>query len=61
LFDWIRPLFSAKDDFLLTRIGYDAVLFLKFLRLLRHMLLIMTVVGVCALIPINIVATQASG
>jgi hypothetical protein len=28
---------------------------------LRHMLLIMTVVGVCALIPINIVATQASG
>ncbi|KAI8330722.1 hypothetical protein BC941DRAFT_361109, partial [Chlamydoabsidia padenii] len=61
LFDWVKPLLTAKDDVLLTRIGYDAVLFLKFLRLLRHMLLIMTLVGVCALIPVNIMATRSSG
>ncbi|CAO3593097.1 unnamed protein product [Absidia cylindrospora] len=61
LFAWVKPLLTAKDDFLLERIGYDAVLFLRFLRLLRHLLLVMSIVGVCALIPVNIVATRFSG
>ncbi|ORZ15274.1 hypothetical protein BCR42DRAFT_376416 [Absidia repens] len=61
LFAWVKPLLTAKDDFLLERIGYDAVLFLRFLRLLRHLLLVMSIVGICALIPVNIVATRFSG
>ncbi|KAI8077759.1 uncharacterized protein BX664DRAFT_343414 [Halteromyces radiatus] len=58
---WVKPLLTAKDDDLLHRIGYDAVMFLKFLRLLRQLLLMMTIIGLCALIPVNIVATRSSG
>ncbi|CAO3643474.1 unnamed protein product [Cunninghamella echinulata] len=60
-FGWVKVLFRAKDDFLLERLGYDAILFLKFLRLLRRILLIMSIIGVFALIPMNIVATRYTG
>ncbi|KAI9308758.1 hypothetical protein BJ944DRAFT_236715 [Cunninghamella echinulata] len=60
-FGWVKVLFRAKDDFLLERLGYDAILFLKFLRLLRRILLIMSIIGVFALIPMNIVATRNTG
>ncbi|CAO3612958.1 unnamed protein product [Cunninghamella blakesleeana] len=60
-FAWVKVLFKAKDDFLLERLGYDAILFLKFLRLLRKILLIMSIIGVFALIPMNIVATHQTG
>lgn len=60
-FAWVKPVFKADDRYLMDRIGYDAVLFIRSIRLLRHLLLLMSIIGVCALIPINIVATYRTG
>ncbi|KAF7726472.1 hypothetical protein EC973_008707 [Apophysomyces ossiformis] len=60
-FDWVRPLLTVSDEFLIERIGFDAVMFIRFVRVLRKLLLIMSVIGIFALIPINIVATARTG
>ncbi|KAI9032519.1 hypothetical protein CLU79DRAFT_726710 [Phycomyces nitens] len=60
-FAWLKPVFSTSDSFLLERIGCDAVLYLRFLRLLRRMTGFMAFVGLCVLLPINIVATKNTG
>ncbi|KAI8384333.1 uncharacterized protein BYT42DRAFT_562165 [Radiomyces spectabilis] len=60
-FAWIKLVYSATDDFLMDRIGYDAVLFLRTIRLFKNLLLIMSLLGICVLIPINIVATRFTG
>jgi hypothetical protein len=39
----------------------DATLFIKFIRMIRKMLYVMTFLGVCVIIPINIVATSFTG
>ncbi|ORX44793.1 DUF221-domain-containing protein [Hesseltinella vesiculosa] len=57
-YSWIKPLWTVRDDYLLPRVGYDAVLFIKFLRLIRTLLWIMTIIGLGALVPVNIVATM---
>ncbi|ORX55060.1 DUF221-domain-containing protein [Hesseltinella vesiculosa] len=61
LFSWFRVILQTSDDILLEKIGYDAVLFIGFIRMLRQLMLIMTIVGVCVLIPLNIIATRFSG
>ncbi|KAG2182334.1 hypothetical protein INT43_007264 [Umbelopsis isabellina] len=61
LFDWIKPVLHTKDDVLLQKIGFDAFIFLRILRILRHILYTMTFVGVCGLIPLNIIATSRTG
>ncbi|KAI9348870.1 hypothetical protein BD770DRAFT_395139 [Pilaira anomala] len=58
---WIKPVFRVNDEILIKQIGCDAVLFIRFLRLLRKLLLCMSVVGIGALIPVYIVATKATG
>jgi hypothetical protein len=37
---WIRPVFKVKDEILIKRIGCDAVLYIRFVRLLRKLLYI---------------------
>ncbi|KAI8078269.1 uncharacterized protein B0P05DRAFT_470831, partial [Gilbertella persicaria] len=58
---WLNPVIRVSDDTLLQQIGCDALLYIRFVRLLRKLLLLMTILGVCALIPINIVATKNTG
>lgn len=58
---WIKPVFKVKDETLIKQIGCDAVLYIRFVRLLRKLLLCMSIVGIGALIPIYIVATKATG
>ncbi|KAI7847979.1 hypothetical protein BDC45DRAFT_524542 [Circinella umbellata] len=60
-FSWIKPVLKADDDFLMDTIGFDAVLFLRFIRLIRRLLIVMSIIGICALIPVNIVATYYTG
>ncbi|KAI9725333.1 MAG: hypothetical protein M1828_003349 [Chrysothrix sp. TS-e1954] len=54
LFSWIGPVQRAKEPFLVERIGVDAVIFLRFLRMLRNIFLVLTVLGCAVLIPINL-------
>lgn len=55
---WIRPVLSLNEEYMIGRIGLDAVVFLRFLRLCRLFLAIVTVIGCGAIIPINIIATN---
>lgn len=61
IFDWIKPVLHTDDDALLEKVGFDAFMFLRVLRILRQLLYIMTFIGVCGLIPINIIATSRTG
>ncbi|GAN01968.1 conserved hypothetical protein [Mucor ambiguus] len=58
---WVKPILRIKDEQLLSLIGCDAVLYIRFVRLLRKLLFYMSILGVGALIPIYIVATKATG
>jgi calcium permeable stress-gated cation channel len=60
-FSWIKPIIKIPDDILLEQIGCDALLYIRFVRLLRRLLLIMSIIGIFVLIPINIVATRTTG
>ncbi|CAO3677390.1 unnamed protein product [Umbelopsis ramanniana] len=61
LFDWIKPVLHTDDDVLLDKVGFDGYMFLKILRIFRHILYVMTFIGVCGLIPLNIIATSRTG
>ncbi|KAF9437324.1 hypothetical protein BGZ76_001211 [Entomortierella beljakovae] len=56
-FSWMRPVWSCPDEVLVDKIGLDAVVFIRFLRMCRYIFLAMGILGCCALIPINVVAT----
>ncbi|KAI7895415.1 uncharacterized protein EV154DRAFT_599321 [Mucor mucedo] len=60
-FDWFKPVMHTPDSVLIEKIGFDATFFIKFIRMIRRMLYVMTFVGVCIIIPINIVATSKTG
>ena len=54
LFGWLPPLVFTKEPELLDKIGLDAVVFLRFLRLLRWLFTGAAGLACCILIPINI-------
>ncbi|KAI8638186.1 hypothetical protein BD408DRAFT_394432 [Parasitella parasitica] len=60
-FAWFRPVMYTPDEVLIEKIGFDATLFIQFIRMIRRMLYCMTFIGVCVIIPINIVATSYTG
>ncbi|KAJ2956460.1 hypothetical protein NQZ79_g7700 [Umbelopsis isabellina] len=60
-FDWVKPVAKVTDDILIQTIGWDAVLFIRCLRMFRRMFYGLTLVGVFVLIPINIAATSQTG
>ncbi|KAI8092423.1 uncharacterized protein B0P05DRAFT_568565 [Gilbertella persicaria] len=44
-FAWFGPVIYTPDNVLIEKIGYDATLFVQFLRMIRRMLYIMTFIG----------------
>ncbi|KAI9489345.1 hypothetical protein BDB00DRAFT_962437 [Zychaea mexicana] len=60
IFSWFRPVMHTDETTLITMIGYDAVMFIRFMRMLRKMLYKMTALGLCIMV-INIVATSYTG
>ncbi|KAI9495246.1 hypothetical protein BDB00DRAFT_815269 [Zychaea mexicana] len=59
--DWLRQLAKVSDDFLIDGIGYDAVLYLRFMRTLRNILIVLTIIALAVLMPINVAATRITG
>jgi len=55
LFAWTRSVQKIEEQELVEKIGLDAVIFLRFLRMLRNIFLILTIIGCAILIPINVV------
>ncbi|EAQ91677.1 hypothetical protein CHGG_03612 [Chaetomium globosum CBS 148.51] len=58
-FNWIKPFFAIKDDYILNNCSLDGFFFLRFLRMLSIICLAGVVVVWPVLLPIN--ATGASG
>ena len=58
LFGWIPPLIRTKEQDLVDKVGLDAAIFMRFIRMLRHMFLALTVVGCGVLIPTYILAAN---
>ena len=54
LLAWIRPVRTTRETQLVDAIGLDAVVFLRFGRMLRNMFLVMSIVGCGVLIPTNV-------
>jgi calcium permeable stress-gated cation channel len=54
LLSWIGPVSKAKEDFLMERIGMDAVVFLRFTRMLRNIFVILGLIGLVIMIPVNV-------
>jgi hypothetical protein len=61
LFDWIKPVLKIKDDDLLKNIGFDAFVFIYFTRILRRLIIVITLISVFIFIPVNVVATFSTG
>ncbi|KAF9350827.1 hypothetical protein BGX34_000983 [Mortierella sp. NVP85] len=57
-FSWVGPVWSCPDNELFEKIGLDAVVFIRFLRMCRNVFFVMAIVGCGALIPINVIATK---
>ncbi|KAI8140616.1 hypothetical protein BJV82DRAFT_621820 [Fennellomyces sp. T-0311] len=60
IFSWFKPVMHTDEETLIAMIGYDAVMFIRFMRMLRQLLYKMTAVGILIMI-INIVATSYTG
>ncbi|EXJ67479.1 uncharacterized protein A1O5_09492 [Cladophialophora psammophila CBS 110553] len=54
LFSWVAPVRKASEPFLMEKIGMDAVVFLRFTRMLRNMFLVLGIIGIVVMIPVNI-------
>ncbi|KAG2227211.1 hypothetical protein INT45_008455, partial [Circinella minor] len=59
--DWLKQLAKVSDEFLIDGIGYDAVLYLRFMRTLRNILIVLTIIAITILMPINVAATKITG
>ncbi|KAG9066632.1 hypothetical protein KI688_012540 [Linnemannia hyalina] len=57
-FCWLRP--RNGDSELVEKIGLDAVVFIRFIRMCRQVFIALTILGCGTLIPINIIGTIRS-
>ncbi|EJT96751.1 DUF221-domain-containing protein [Dacryopinax primogenitus] len=57
-FDWVKPLLTTNEDTLMHLIGLDAVAYLRFLRMLRYLFVIVAALVCAVLIPVNVVFTK---
>ncbi|KAG0232951.1 hypothetical protein B0O80DRAFT_432152 [Mortierella sp. GBAus27b] len=55
LFSWVTASFSVPDSVLVERIGLDAYMFLRFMRMAAFLFAGFTLVGIPVLIPANVV------
>lgn len=53
-FSWMLSVFRMSDDRLVDFIGIDAVLYIKFMTMLRNIFLVLAVLGCLVMIPINV-------
>lgn len=54
-FDWIKAVTQTKEQELVDKIGLDAVLFMRFLRMIRNIFVVLSVMGCAILIPVCVI------
>ncbi|KAL7269498.1 hypothetical protein RUND412_007840 [Rhizina undulata] len=54
LFSWLPPLIKCHEADLVGKIGLDACIFLRFLRMCRNIFLVLGVLGIVVMVPVNV-------
>lgn len=60
IFGWVKPVWAASEDLLTEKLGLDAVIFLRFTRMLRNVFCVLAVIGVAIMIPVNVTTGESS-
>ncbi|KAI4113702.1 MAG: hypothetical protein LQ345_005379, partial [Seirophora villosa] len=58
IFEWVGPVFRAKESLLVEKTGLDAAVFLRFTKMLRNIFLILSLLGIAVLIPANVIGAD---
>ena len=61
VFSWVPPVLKTKEDVLVEKIGLDAAIFLRFTRMCRNILLVLSVLGCGILIPVHLALSDRFG
>lgn len=59
-FAWIKPVIGTREYQLVEKVGMDAAIFLRFLRMCRNMFIVLSIIGCGILIPVNIMGGKGS-
>ncbi|KAJ5590779.1 hypothetical protein N7450_004751 [Penicillium hetheringtonii] len=57
-FSWVKPVIRTREPQLIETIGLDAALFLRFTKMCRNILIIMSIIGCLVMIPVNVTQSQ---
>lgn len=55
---WLAPITRTKEETLIEKIGLDAAIFLRFLKMCRNMFLALSIFGCMILVPIHVITTR---
>ncbi|KAK8041236.1 hypothetical protein PG994_014243 [Apiospora phragmitis] len=55
VFGWVSPVLKTRDQVLVEKIGQDATIFLRFIKMSRNIMLVLSVIGCGVYIPLNII------
>ncbi|KAI1303500.1 hypothetical protein F5Y03DRAFT_187174 [Xylaria venustula] len=55
VFSWISPVIKTREQVLAEKIGVDATLFLRYIKMSRNLMVVLSVIGLGVYIPLNIV------
>ncbi|KAI0407704.1 hypothetical protein F4802DRAFT_605499 [Xylaria palmicola] len=55
VFSWVSPVVKTREQVLAEKIGVDATLFLRFTKMSRNLMIVLSVVGCGVYIPLNLV------
>ncbi|RWA07990.1 hypothetical protein EKO27_g7116 [Xylaria grammica] len=54
VFSWVAPVVKTREQVLAEKIGVDATLFLRFIKMSRNLMVVLSVVGLGVYIPLNL-------
>lgn len=59
-FAWIKPVIKTREPELVETVGLDAVLFLRFTKMCRNIMIFLSIFGCLIMIPVNISQSQGN-
>ncbi|KAI1156401.1 hypothetical protein F4825DRAFT_294805 [Nemania diffusa] len=55
VFSWVEPVVKTREQVLAEKIGVDATLFLRFTKMSRNLMIVLSIIGLGVYIPLNII------
>ncbi|KAI0201983.1 hypothetical protein F4808DRAFT_91076 [Astrocystis sublimbata] len=55
VFSWVSPVVKTREQVLAEKIGVDATLFLRFIKMSRNLMIALSIVGLGVYVPLNLV------